>query len=83
MGYRVGSVMYCRPDGVIQRKVAGVSCSTFHRGCCLSLRAPDITARLQSVIGQTYWSFPCFPACRSVFSGVPVRVLAPLVRKNR
>jgi len=33
-----------------------------------SLRAPDITARLQSVIGQTYWSFPCFPACRSVSS---------------
>jgi hypothetical protein len=34
----------------------------------LGLRAPDITARLQSVTSQTYWSFPCFPACRSVLS---------------
>jgi hypothetical protein len=25
IGYRAGSVTYCRPDGVIQRKAAGVS----------------------------------------------------------
>src|SRR6202035_2058201 len=37
MGYRVGSVRYCRPEGVVHRKVPPGSCSTFHRGCCLSL----------------------------------------------
>lgn len=36
MGYRVGSVVYWRPVGVVHRKVAGVGCSTFQRGCCLS-----------------------------------------------
>jgi hypothetical protein len=29
--------VYWRPDGVVHRKVAGVICSTFHRGSCLSL----------------------------------------------
>jgi len=33
----VGSVVYWRPDGVVQRKVPGVICSTFQRGSCLSL----------------------------------------------
>ena len=32
------------------------------------LRAPDIAARLRSVIGQISWTFPCFPACRSASS---------------
>ena len=31
-------------------------------------RAPDIAARLRSVIGQISWTFPCFPACRSASS---------------
>ena len=32
------------------------------------LRAPDIAARLRSVIGEISWTFPCFPACRSASS---------------
>src|SRR6185437_3810639 len=36
MGYRVGSVVYCRPAEVVQRKVPSGSWSTFHLGCCLS-----------------------------------------------
>jgi AcrR family transcriptional regulator len=36
MGYRVGSVVYWRPDGAVRRKVPGVICSTFQPGCCLS-----------------------------------------------
>jgi hypothetical protein len=36
MGYRVGSVVYWRPEGAVRRKVAGVICSTFQPGCCLS-----------------------------------------------
>src|SRR5258708_564439 len=37
IGYRVGSVMYWRPAGVVQRKSPEGNCSAFHRGCCLSL----------------------------------------------
>ncbi len=48
---------------LVESPVSGGPVTTF-----TVLRAPDITARLQSVIGQTYWSFPCFPACRSVSS---------------
>ena len=36
MGYRVGSVRYCRPDGVVQRMWPVGSCSAFQRGSCLS-----------------------------------------------
>ena len=36
MGYLVASVVLLRPEGAVQRKVAGVICSTFHRGSCLS-----------------------------------------------
>ena len=35
MGYLVGSVVYWRPEGAVRRKVPGVICSTFQRGCCL------------------------------------------------
>ena len=37
MGYRVASVVYWRPEGVVHRKVPPGSCSTFQRGSCLSL----------------------------------------------
>jgi hypothetical protein len=36
MGYRVGSVMCRRPDGVVHRMFPLGRCSAFHRGCCLS-----------------------------------------------
>jgi len=36
MGYRVGSVRYCRPDGVVHRTAPLASCSAFHLGSCLS-----------------------------------------------
>ncbi len=36
MGYLVGSVVYFRPEGVVQVKVASGCCSTFHFGCCLT-----------------------------------------------
>ena len=36
MGYRVGSVVYCRPVGVVHRKVPSGSWSTVHLGSCLS-----------------------------------------------
>src|ERR1700733_8182720 len=36
MGYLVASVLYWRPVGVVHRNVAGVGCSTFHCGSCLS-----------------------------------------------
>ena len=36
VGYRVGSVTYWRPDGVVQRKVPSQSWSTCQRGFCLS-----------------------------------------------
>ena len=37
MGYLVGSVVYFRPEGVVQVKVPSGCCSTFHFGCCLTL----------------------------------------------
>jgi hypothetical protein len=36
MGCRVGSVVYCRPVGVVHRNVPSGSWSTFQRGSCLS-----------------------------------------------
>jgi len=36
MGYRVGSVRHCRPEGVVQRTAPLGSCSAFHLGSCLS-----------------------------------------------
>jgi hypothetical protein len=40
MGYRVGSVVYCRPDGMVQRTWPLGRCSAFHRGSCF-IRWPD------------------------------------------
>jgi len=34
--------------------------------CVSNTRAPDMAARLQSVISETSRTFSCFPACRSV-----------------
>jgi hypothetical protein len=36
MRYLVGSVVYFRPEGVVQVKVPSGCCSTFHFGCCLT-----------------------------------------------
>ena len=35
-GYRVGSVTYCRPDGVVHRTSPFSSCSTCQRGSCFT-----------------------------------------------
>jgi hypothetical protein len=36
MGYRVGSVVCCRPLGMVHRTVPSGRCSAVHPGCCLS-----------------------------------------------
>jgi hypothetical protein len=46
----VASVTYWRPEGAVHRKVAGVICSTFHRGCCFE---PVVIPALRSAITQT------------------------------